>query len=104
MSNLSYNEMISISKQFYDTIDFTKFLDDTSKNLPKLSVISMNKLMDVLKKYYEVDHPELLPPEFQGYFFNLMDLGEFAEYISKRYGYDITENITIEYVLTKDIK
>ena len=85
---MTYEEGINISEDFYDTIDFTKFIDDGSHR------IEVKDLMSCLEEYYDLSHPELLPVEFDGCFFNFINEDEFAEYLNKRYGYRIiTETI-----------
>lgn len=80
--------MTNIVENFYDTIDFTKFINNDSYR------INVRDLMNCLEEYYDLRHPELLPAEFQGYFFNFINEDEFAEYLKKRYGYKIaTETI-----------
>lgn len=82
-------EGINIIENFYNTIDFTKFINNDSYK------IDIRDLMSSLEEYYDLRHPELLPPEFQGCFFNFINEDEFAEYLKKRYGYKITTE-TIE--------
>lgn len=85
---MTYEEEINISEDFYNTIDFTKFINDGSYR------IKIEVLMNLLEEYYDLRHPELLPVEFQGCFFNFINEDEFAEYLNKRYGYKIiTETI-----------
>ena len=96
MSDLSYNEMMKISKEFYDTIDFEEFLKDKSL----LSTdISVEKLVELLENYYNSNHPELLPEQFQGCFLNFMNTEEFGNYIAERYGYRIEERVEVTYHL-----
>lgn len=84
---MTYEEMIKISESFYDTIDFTKFIDSNSNR------IDIRDLMNCLDEYYDLSHPQLLPKEFQGCFFNFINEDEFAEYLNKRYGYKIITEV-----------
>lgn len=79
-------KMIDISKKFYDTIDFWRFI------VPGTS-IELKKLIYWLETYYGYNHPELLPEEFHGNFLNFIDDSEFAEYLCERYGWRIETEV-----------
>lgn len=92
---MTYNESkIKITKDFYDTIDFKKFMSADYQ-------ISTRDLMDCIEEYYDELHPELLPEELNGSFFNYMDEQDFALYLKERYGFGLIENTVIDYVLLR---
>lgn len=89
-----YENKMKITKDFYDTIDFKKFMSADYR-------ISTRSLMDCIEEYYDESHPELLPEELNGSFFNYMDEQDFALYLKERYGFGLIENTVIEYVLLR---
>lgn len=89
---MTYEEMIKISEDFYNTIDFTEFIHISSGK------INVRDLMNCLEEYYDI-YPDLLPVEFEGSFFNFVSEDEFAEYLSKRYGYKIVTEVKEKYWL-----
>lgn len=91
-----YDEMMLTSKEFMDTIDFTKFLSD------KYNCISVRDLMDCIEEYYDRSHPELLPSEFNGMFFNFINEGEFTDYLTDRYGFKGRVEIIEKYYIYKE--
>lgn len=90
---MTYEEMIKISEDFYNTIDFTEFIHISFRK------INVRDLMNCLEEYYDISHPNLLPVEFEGCFFNFVNEDEFAEYLSKRYGYKIVTEVIEKYWL-----
>jgi len=100
LSNLSYEEMMKISKDFYDTIDFTQFLND--KSIVD-SDRNLDRLIEILENYYESEHPELLPKQFEGFFLNFVSDYEFGQYIAERYNYKLIKAvITTHYLIQGD--
>lgn len=91
---MTYKEEIKLSEDFYNTIDFTKFIDCDSHR------VNIKDLMNSLEEYYN-NHPKLLPIEFEGFLFNFISEYEFAEYLNKRYGYKIETVVVEEYYLIK---
>ena len=79
---MKYLDMVKINNSFWDTIDFKQFMIDEEH-------INVRDLMNCIEDYFDEGHPDLLPPEFQGCFFNFMGEDEFAHYLGKRYGYDV---------------
>ena len=92
---MTYEEMMKISEDFYNTIDFTKFIHI---NFGKIDV---KDLMNCLEEYYNISHPNLLPVEFKGFFFNFVNENEFAEYLSKRYDYKVETEVIEKYWLQR---
>ena len=92
---MDFGKMMKLSKEFYDTIDFTKFM---SNNQTK---IDLDLLIDCIDIYYSGSHPELLPKEFCGEFFNFMTSSEFAEYLCNRYNFDVLEKTYTKTYLVK---
>lgn len=97
MIDKTYEEELEISYKFYDTIDFTKFIDDNEHT---------NKVKDIMCKledYYDFNHPESLPEEFEGCFFNFVDEYDFVLYLKKRYPdkYDVTSEVIENYYIHK---
>lgn len=91
---MTYTEMMQISKDFYDKIDFQHFLGTEQ-------TIDVHALMKSLDRYYTDLHPELLPMEFEGEFFNFVTDYEFAEYLSDRYNFSIEEQMIINLYLLR---
>lgn len=91
--------MTKLSKDFYDTVDFEKFLCHLFLLYNKRE-IEIRELMDKLE--YHFNGSNILPPEFQGEFFNFIDEYEFSEYLKERYGYKITTRIIEKNILSKD--
>lgn len=81
-------KMDKLTKDFYDTIDFEEMF------LPRENGVDIEEIMSDIKDYYDERNPDLLPPEFEGYFFNFCDKGEFSDYLKKRYNIKIVEEIT----------
>ena len=79
---MTYSDMVKINNSFWDTIDFNKFIPDDR-------YIIIRDLMNSIEQYYDEEHPDLLPREFDGFFFNFMNEEDFAHYLKKRYGYKI---------------
>lgn len=88
---MKYKEMMDRSKEFYDTIDFTPFFSDCAMDI--------DDLQNSIEDYYEIQHPELIPEDFEGYFFNYMDKYEFAVYLKQRYNMSMTDVIIEKYYL-----
>ena len=64
--------------KFYDTIDFMPYFTD------KYSM-DVDDIWDALEKYYDQEHPELLPEMCHGRFFNYVDRVDLMDYLAKRY-------------------
>jgi len=95
MDWMEYKQLETISYNFYDTIDFTKFFPD-----PHITNrIDIDELMTVISDYYEHWEPQSMPKEFEGYFFNCIDRYEFAVYLKKRYNMSMTEEVIEKYYL-----
>lgn len=94
---MKYEEMLKICYAFFDTIDFEQFTSN-------LDEISVEDLMDEIEDYYDIKHPELLPKEFDGYFFNFINAEEFAVYLKNRYDYRLRYEIIEHHYLYKPIK
>lgn len=93
---MDFGKMMKLSKEFYDTIDFTKFMgNDRTK-------IDLDLLIDCIDVHYSGSHPELLPKEFCGEFFYFMTSSEFAEYLGKRYNFDVLEETYTKTYLVKN--
>ena len=78
---LSFEEMLKRAKEFYDTIDFEPYL---KKYNNCEYCIPINELWKDLVKYYDEEHPELLPEDFRGYFFNfvtIVDINKVIEFL-----------------------
>ena len=90
---MRYKEMMDRSKEFYDTIDFTPFFSKFA--------MDVESLQDDIGEYYEVEHPELIPEDFEGCFFNFMDRYEFALYLKKRYNMSMRDEVIEKYYLYK---
>lgn len=93
---LSFDEMLKRAKEFYDTIDFEPFFKkykDIGHEIP------VDDLWTDLEKYYDEEHPELLPEDFRGYFFNYVNEEEFIDYIKDRYNLISNEVVTTHYYL-----
>lgn len=90
---MTYETMMKKSKDFYDTVDFMAFI------YPDVHRIKVRDLMDHLKEYYDENHPEMIPPEFEGCFFCYTNETEFVDYLRRRYGWDIQEEVTVEYYI-----
>lgn len=89
-----YESKINIIKDFYDTIDFKKFMSADYR-------ISTRDLMNCIEEYYDASHPELLPEELNGSFFNYMNEQDFALYLEERYGFGLIEKTVIDYVILR---
>ena len=85
--NMAYAEEDRISKEFYDTIDFTKFMSDAKR-------INIRDLINCIEEYYDINHPDLIPEELNRCFFNFTSDEEFADYLCERYGW----KTQVEYV------
>lgn len=88
---MKYKEMMDRSKEFYDTIDFTPFFSNCAMDI--------DDLQNSIEDYYEIQHPELIPKDFEGYFFNYMDKYEFAIYLKHRYNMSMTNEVIEKYYL-----
>lgn len=93
---MTFKEMLDRAKEFYDTIDFEPFL---KKCVVSKHEIPVDDLCDELEKYYDEEHPELLPEDFRGYFFNYVNQEEFVDYIKDRYNLISNEVVTTHYYL-----
>lgn len=74
---MTYDEMIKVSYDFFDTIDFKKFVKIGER-------IELQDLINDIDEYYD-NHPDLLPEIFQGYVFNFVSDYELERYLEKRY-------------------
>ena len=90
---MRYKEMMDRSKEFYNTIDFTRFFSDYAMDI--------DDLQDCIEEYYEIQHPELIPEDFKGCFFNFMDRYEFATYLKQRYNMSMRDEVIEKYYLYK---
>ena len=84
---MKYDEMMKISNEFFDTIDFRKWLTPGRKT-------RVYDLMNCVEEWFN-SHPDLLPEVFQGFVFNFVDEYEFGQYLEKRYGWQ-TEEVVVE--------
>ena len=90
---MTYDEEIKMSKDFYDTIDFTQFISDDK-------TIDGADLINCIEEYYEVSHSNLIPKEFKGFFLCYMSDEEFIDYLCDRYGWKKrTEYIEKHYII-----
>ena len=89
---MTYKEEMELTWKFFDTIDFEQFISDDKQ-------ISVDDLMDSLEEYYDKAHPDQLPPEFQGCLFNFVNDTEFTDYLHKRYGFPIVQEVVERYYL-----
>ena len=92
----TYKEMMQISKDFYDTIDFKKFMEEHKLTCYS---IDLDTLIEKLETYYDDENPSLLPKEFQGCFFNFMNKDEFAAYLKLRYDWQIDHEFVSKYYI-----
>lgn len=92
---LKYDEMMRISKEFYDTVDFMKFISEC------YGEISVRDLMNCVEEYYDYHNENLIPEEFQGCFFNFMNEDEFSEYLKDRYGFQVRHEVIERYYISK---
>lgn len=74
-----------LTKEFYDMIDFKEMF------LPEENGVDIQEIIDDIEEYYDERNPDLLPPEFEGYFFNFWDKEEFLDYLKRRYNIKIVE-------------
>lgn len=72
---MTYEEEMKISTDFFDTIDFKRFIKSGEK-------IELQDLEDSINEYYD-NHKELLPEVFQGYVFNFVSDYELEQYLEK---------------------
>lgn len=79
---MTYTEMMQTAKQFYDTIDFKLFLQEE---------MLVSDLMHNIEEVY--NNNEILPDVFEGYIFNFVNEYEFTEYLKKRYGWRVREEV-----------
>ena len=79
-------EVIRKTEEFLDTIDVKKYLQEDKD------------LYDVMDEIEE-DYGKTLEdnPVFEGYVFNWMSSDEFGDYITKRYGIRIREEVITTY-------
>ena len=88
---MTYEQMMEVSKKFYDTVDFQKFVQKGKEN-------QLEDLMDCIDEFY-LNRKDLLPESFQGEFFNFMTADEFSDYLCERYGWSVrTELIEKHYI------
>ena len=106
--SMNYKEtkmMVKKSEAFYDTINFESFLNKfclgNFNNRSVTTIIDVDELVDMVDDYFTTKHPELIPPEFHGEFFNYVTNYEFAEYLSKRYGFILREQEVIQTYLIR---
>ena len=92
---MDYKEFIERDKKarkYLDTIDIKEFMS-TEK------VTSVLDLMECLEEKYQNEN---LPEVFEGLLFNYMTEEDFAEYLRKRYGFDIwSETIEHFYIIRR---
>lgn len=93
-SNISYDLRIKMSYNFYDTIDFKRFINKYLKDGYGL-LLKLSDLIQDIEFYYDETHPELLPEPFQGYFFNFIDEFDFGKYLENRYGWKLSEQTNV---------
>lgn len=86
-------KLMELSYKFYDTIDFKQFINEKE--------MLVRELMNKLEEYYDINHPELLPEELEGCFFNVICEDEFAEYLAKRYGFKTRYEVIEKYYITQ---
>ena len=91
--------MIKLAKDFYDTVDFEKFLCHLFIFYDKCE-IEIQELMNKLEDHFNGSN--ILPPEFQGEFFKFINEYEFSEYLKERYGFKIATRIVEKNILSKD--
>lgn len=82
---MTYKEEIKISIDFFDTIDFKRFIKPGER-------IELQDFENSIEEYYG-NHRELLPEVFQGYVFNFVNDYELGQYLEKRYGWKICEEV-----------
>lgn len=80
--------MDNLAKEFYDTIDFKE------KFLPAEDGVDIEEIIADIEEYYDERNPDLLPPEFEGCFFNFWTTGDFFDYLKERYNIKIVEEVT----------
>lgn len=95
------NEMEELDrrvKEFYDTIGILEFFPENWDTL------NIDILMAKMEEYYDVQHPELLPDEFEGYIFNFWDKYMFINYLTERYGIGIRESTVTNLFVVNTVK
>lgn len=94
MNYKEFKKMEEFSYDFYDTIDFEPFFLN-GDNIE----MDVSTLMNRIELYYDEQHPELLPKEMHGFFFNYIGDEEFVDYLKERYGFSVhTEVIEKHYL------
>lgn len=81
-------KMDKLTKEFYDTIDFKEMF------LPEENGVDIEEIIANIEEYYDERNPDLLPPEFEGCFFNFYNREDFSDYLKKRYNIKIVEETT----------
>ena len=82
---MTYYEMIKVSYEFFDTIDFRQYIKPGER-------IELQDLIDSVDDYYD-NHPDQLPEMFQGFVFNFVSDYELGQYLEKRYGWKAHEEV-----------
>jgi len=91
---MTYHEMMEICYKFFNTIDFEPFF-------PAGKTVEVGEMMEQIEEYYDDEHPELIPEEFQGYFFNFCDQYDFVQYLKKRYNAVENEEVISKYFIQR---
>ncbi len=94
MKYAEYKKGLELSYKFYDTIDFEPFFLN-GKNIEMDAFTLINRI----ELYYDKQHPELLPKEMHGYFFNFVGEEEFVNYLKERYGFFVHTEIIEKHYL-----